>query len=189
MNKLKSKKGITLIALIITIVILLVLAGAAINLSLGENGIITKTQTAVDKYENAVEEENQVIQDMYSKMFVATSGEFTGNITELKKLMLDVAYPVGSIYITTTDTDPAITLGGKWKSFGEGKTLIGAGTNEGYTFEVGEEQESVGATTNPKGEYIHRLTTSELPSNMGKISSVMTWGSAPLHTGIVSGRN
>lgn len=42
MNKLKSKKGITLVALVVTIVVLLILAGVSINAVLGDNGIIKK---------------------------------------------------------------------------------------------------------------------------------------------------
>ena len=48
----KSKKetnGITLIALVVTIVILLILAGVSINLVLGPNGIITRAQEAAQK--------------------------------------------------------------------------------------------------------------------------------------------
>ena len=46
MKKVQKKKGITLIALVITIVIMLLLAGAAIQMSLGENGIIAKSTQA-----------------------------------------------------------------------------------------------------------------------------------------------
>ena len=45
-NKLKSKKGITLIALVITIVILIILASIAINGIIGENGLISRAQEA-----------------------------------------------------------------------------------------------------------------------------------------------
>ena len=44
--KKRYKKGITLIALVITIVIMLLLAGVAIQMSLGENGIIAKSAQA-----------------------------------------------------------------------------------------------------------------------------------------------
>ena len=43
MKGLQKKKGITLIALVITIVIMLLLAGVAIQMALGENGLITKS--------------------------------------------------------------------------------------------------------------------------------------------------
>ena len=42
----KERRGITLVALVITIVILLILAGVSINMMLGENGIITKAREA-----------------------------------------------------------------------------------------------------------------------------------------------
>ena len=43
---LKKQKGITLIALVVTIVVLLILAGVTINLLLDENGIIAKSKDA-----------------------------------------------------------------------------------------------------------------------------------------------
>lgn len=45
-SKLESKKGITLVALVITIVVLLILAGVSINLVVGNQGILTKTKKA-----------------------------------------------------------------------------------------------------------------------------------------------
>ncbi|MDO5557940.1 MAG: BspA family leucine-rich repeat surface protein, partial [Clostridia bacterium] len=48
-----NAKGITLIALIITIVIMLILAGITINLTLGENGIFQKAKLAKGQYETA----------------------------------------------------------------------------------------------------------------------------------------
>ena len=46
---LKNKKGITLVALVVTIVVLLILAGVSINLVLGNNGIIAKAKDAETK--------------------------------------------------------------------------------------------------------------------------------------------
>ena len=42
----RNVKGITLIALVITIIVLLILAGVAISMLSGENGILTKAGTA-----------------------------------------------------------------------------------------------------------------------------------------------
>lgn len=44
---LKNKKGITLLALIITIIVLVILAGVAINTLYGENGIISNAKDVV----------------------------------------------------------------------------------------------------------------------------------------------
>ena len=43
---LKEQKGITLVALVVTIIVLLILAGVTITLVLGQNGIIGKAQNA-----------------------------------------------------------------------------------------------------------------------------------------------
>ncbi|MGN1327483.1 MAG: type II secretion system protein [Clostridia bacterium] len=48
-NIVKSDKGITLIALVVTIVVLLILAGISLNLVLGNNGLITKAKDAKEK--------------------------------------------------------------------------------------------------------------------------------------------
>ncbi len=48
-NKVKSMKGITLIALVITIIVLIILASISIYLSLGNNGIFNKVKEAKDK--------------------------------------------------------------------------------------------------------------------------------------------
>lgn len=46
LKKFQQQKGITLIALVVTIIVLIILAGISINLILGENGIITKAGQA-----------------------------------------------------------------------------------------------------------------------------------------------
>lgn len=53
----KEKNGITLIALVVTIVVLLILAGISINLVLGDNGIVNRTKDAKEKTEYAQEKE------------------------------------------------------------------------------------------------------------------------------------
>ena len=57
-NIFKSKKGITLIALVVTIVVLLILAGVSISMLGGENGIITQAIEAKEENEIAEEKEN-----------------------------------------------------------------------------------------------------------------------------------
>ena len=56
-NVLKSTKGITLIALVITIIVLLILAGVSIAMLTGENGILTQAQRAKNETENAARQE------------------------------------------------------------------------------------------------------------------------------------
>lgn len=57
-RKLENKKGITLIALVITIIVLLILAGVSIATLTGQNGLLTKAQTAGEETEiEGLEEE------------------------------------------------------------------------------------------------------------------------------------
>ncbi len=62
MEEQKSKQrqnGITLIALVVTIIVLIILAGVSVNMLVGENGIITKAQEAKEDTEQAQQEELQ----------------------------------------------------------------------------------------------------------------------------------
>ncbi len=68
LKKYKSEKGITLIALVITIIVLLILAGVAIASLTGDNGIITKAQEAKKKTEEAKKEEEKQLQNMLDKI-------------------------------------------------------------------------------------------------------------------------
>ena len=56
-DKNMRNKGITLIALVITIIVLLILAGVTINLTLGENGIFRTAEMAGKNYTEAQEQE------------------------------------------------------------------------------------------------------------------------------------
>lgn len=56
---LKEQKGITLVALMITIIVLLILAGVTLSLTLGERGIFKTAQGARTNYMNAQAEEQQ----------------------------------------------------------------------------------------------------------------------------------
>ena len=61
-EKVKESKGITLIALVITIIVLLILAGVAIATLTGDNGIIQNAKVAkTSTEEKAVEEEVELI--------------------------------------------------------------------------------------------------------------------------------
>ena len=60
--------GITLIALVVTIVVLLILAGITISLVFSDNGIIKKAQEAKDTWENAIQKENNELKELENEM-------------------------------------------------------------------------------------------------------------------------
>jgi len=59
----RSDRAITLIALIVTIIVLLILAGVTINLAVNNQGIFNKAKTATRAYKNATEDEQKGIDE------------------------------------------------------------------------------------------------------------------------------
>lgn len=60
---LKGQKGITLVALIVTIVVLIILAGVTLTIALGSNGIFIKARNAANYYDNAARNEMYVLNE------------------------------------------------------------------------------------------------------------------------------
>ena len=67
-NKRFNQRGITLIALVVTIIVLIILAGISIALLFGENGIIEKAKDAGTKYGQAANEEDRSLSDIDSQI-------------------------------------------------------------------------------------------------------------------------
>ena len=62
MKKQRSEdKGITLVALVVTIIVLIILAGVTLNIVLDNDGIINKTKEGAKEYENAQKEEQELL--------------------------------------------------------------------------------------------------------------------------------
>ena len=58
------ENGITLIALVVTIVVLLILAGVSVNALFGNNGIIEKAKEAQNKMDKATENDQKEINEL-----------------------------------------------------------------------------------------------------------------------------
>lgn len=63
-TKIKQEIGITLIALVVTIVVLLILAGVSVNALFGNSGIIQKAQDAQNKMNKATENDQREINEL-----------------------------------------------------------------------------------------------------------------------------
>ena len=61
-------KGITLIALVITIIVLLILAGVSISMLTGDNGILTQAKLAKEKTEEAQRKEEQQLESLLNRI-------------------------------------------------------------------------------------------------------------------------
>lgn len=64
MRNFKNNKGITLIALVITVIMLMILATIGIGQITDENGIIRKAFTSKDKQQTAEDEEKSILNEI-----------------------------------------------------------------------------------------------------------------------------
>ena len=64
----KQNKAITLVALVITVVVMLILAGVAIAAVVDGEGLFSKTRQATETYENAVDRENAMLTNLMGKI-------------------------------------------------------------------------------------------------------------------------
>lgn len=74
-NFVKKQNGITLIALVVTIIVLIILAGVSINMLVGDNGIINMAQRAKNETEQAAKEEQQALASAFERNYVTYNGQ------------------------------------------------------------------------------------------------------------------
>lgn len=70
------ERGVTLVALVVTIIVLLILAAITINSVLGNNGLIKKAQDASDLYANATLDEKNSLKALSN--VIARRGDLPG---------------------------------------------------------------------------------------------------------------
>jgi hypothetical protein len=106
----KNKRGITLVALVITIIVLLILAGITISLTIGEGGIITIAQQAGKNYVQASTDEQIELSDLTDYLNAKTTavGEKVADITKTT---------------TTEDGEETMLIIGQKISDGTGSTV------------------------------------------------------------------
>jgi len=93
----------------------------------------------------------------------------TADTDAVRKSQLLALFPIGAVYITTTNTNPGTFLGGTWVQIAQGRVLIGVGT-------LGADTYAAGATG---GESTVTLSAAQMPSHThtGK-----TWYNSVDHT-------
>ena len=100
---MKNNKGVTLVALVVTIIVLIILAGISINLVLGDNGIITIAKKAKENTELARVEEETELNELYTQL--ESSGTSSGGtnydaiakLTEFKTAIANAIDEVGGV--------------------------------------------------------------------------------------------
>lgn len=90
---MKKNKGITLVALVITIIILIILAGITLSLVLGNEGLIAKAKKGGNDYKLAATQEQDTLATINSQLDGIITGSETTNI-------VNVVEPTEIIYVT-----------------------------------------------------------------------------------------
>ena len=104
--KKTKEQGITLIALVVTIIVLLILAGVTIALVLGQNGIFNKAQIAADRTN-----EGQELDQVRLSVLEAKTNYITGDKTKpLKDELQDSANKVYPGAVVTDNGDGTYTI-------------------------------------------------------------------------------
>ena len=111
---MKNQKGITLVALVITIVVLLILAGVTISMVMGPNGVLTNSQIAKEKSakgtaNDALSTALSSISTNYYAVSNSTAAAPIGSVTaeELKKQAPEYTFTVDG---NTADGGKVITM-------------------------------------------------------------------------------
>ena len=103
---MKNNKGITLVALVVTIVVLLILAGVSINLVLGNNGIIAKAKDAETKSAEASQNDLKGMNALVSEM----EGVLNGNSGKTEPETVPYLPSDDFHYDTSTSVDTGLVI-------------------------------------------------------------------------------
>ena len=120
---------------------------------------------------NGADDDNKVLvadsgSEVGWKVAKITADNLEGGNADVDAL-LALIYPIGSIYMSVNDTNPATFLGGTWVRWGQGCVPVGVDEND----TIFEEAEKTG------GEQKHQLTTDEMPNHrhLGQYTKTRTY--------------
>lgn len=167
---LRKEKGITLIALVITIIVLLILAGVTIATLTGDNGILQQAQNV--KIRSTQGEEEEQIRLGYSEYQISKK---TGGNEKLK---------VEGATVTGTDGDWTITFPSNSYTF-DGTTITlkgGSNSSGGYT-------QNGDTITTPDGKEIKVGDHVDYDPTLGANASDLTYSSPSSKTGADSNQD
>lgn len=109
---------------------------------------------------------DEILEDVYATVYQ-------------KAEVIDLIYPVGSLFFSSSDTNPGTYLGGTWEAYAKGRTLIGVGIGTDGTTTMRFTEGDSG------GEYKHTLTVAEMPAHNHSYNRELSTGS---DSGVASAR-
>ena len=169
----KKEKGITLIALVITIIVLLILAGVTIATLTGDNGILGKAKTAktTNDEEKAKEQIKIAVMGSYGKDGELNYDDLTKNLGQIgiKDLPNEASYP---LEVTLDGVSATIEANGE----------VNFTTSGGYT-QTGDTITSPDGKTMKVGDYV------DYDPTLGANASDLTYSSPSSKTGADSNQD
>ena len=103
-------KGVTLISLVVTIVVLLILAGITIGTIFNDNGIIKKAQEAANATEEAAKNDQAAINGLLNEMDSIINGIGGGNVPVIGSINGKITWSTGSATLTLTTDVEGVTI-------------------------------------------------------------------------------
>ena len=102
---MRKEKGITLVSLVVTIIILIILAGISINTLVGENGIIIRAQQAKGNIALAKQKEEEQLNELYEQLEGSNQGipPEEGTIGDLTNKLQDLQNKFDTIQAEYSD--------------------------------------------------------------------------------------
>ena len=105
-----KNKGVTLISLVVTIVVLLILAGITIGTIFNDNGIIKKAQEAANATEEAAKNDQAAINGLLNEMDSIINGIGGGNVPVIGSINGKITWSTGSATLTLTADVEGVTI-------------------------------------------------------------------------------
>lgn len=110
----------------------------------------------------------------WSELFVISTAK------NESKSVVDIVYPIGSIYLSVSAVNPSRVLGGTWVTWGSGRVPVGVNTADGNYNSVEKTGGSANHTHNAATSGSTSLSTAQIPSHAHSVS--ITSGSSGSHT-------
>lgn len=92
---------------------------------------------------------------------------------------LNRSWPIGSIFITVSNINPANSIGGKWKRIAEGRCLVGVGASQNVDVKLRQ----------TGGAWETTLTTSQLPTHNHRVTGTFNTSESGNHTHKLANRS
>ena len=135
MKSIKERRGITLIALAVTIVVILILAGVTIGAVFSDDGIINKAKEAANSMNNAVANDQAELNDLLEELNEIMNSEWNNNIelpdpeppeeegTSIGDLVDDGTIKIGDYVAYTPTGAGSYTVNGTYSGTGSNQVI------------------------------------------------------------------